>query len=294
MVLSVRSEKDAVSLIVQAKDAEAAQKLQTMADKGLNLMRQQIQGDASLREMLQALQQIGPRAVEDRVVLNVDLKLVGELVATTVARARASAGRSQCVNNLKLITLAMHNYHSKKKSFPPAYNQGPDGKPLLSWRVHILPYLDQQQALYAEFHLDEPWDSPHNKALIAKMPAVYACPSVPGLAESGKTTYLGPRGEKTMFPGARGVEIKEVTDGTSNTILVIEGNADQAVVWTRPDDWELGENPDMKTLFGTHIGGTNAAFADGSVHFLRDIVRPEVIRKLMTRNGGEVIGADEY
>ena len=204
MVLSLRREKDAVSLIVQAKDAEAAQKLQTMAEKGLNLMRQQIQGDASVREMLRALQQLGPRAVEDRVVLNVDLKLVGELVATTVARARASAGRSQCVNNLKMIALAMHNYHSSKKSFPPAYNQGPDGKPLLSWRVHILPYLDQQQALYDEFHLDEPWDSPHNKALIAKMPAVYACPSVPGLAESGKTTYLGPRGEKTIFPGPEG------------------------------------------------------------------------------------------
>ena len=75
---------------------------------------------------------------------------------------------------------------------------------------------------------------------------------------------------------------------------MIEGNADQAVVWTRPDDWELGENTDMKTLFGTHLRGTNAAFADGSVHFLRDIVKPEVIRKLMTRNGGEVIGADEY
>ena len=69
----------------------------------------------------------------------------------------------------------MHNYHLAHGHFPPAYNKSPDGKPLLSWRVHILPYLEQK-SLYDEFHKDEPWDSEHNKALITRMPAVYYLP----------------------------------------------------------------------------------------------------------------------
>ena len=86
-----------------------------------------------------------------------------------------NAARSQCINNLKQIGLAMHNYHAMHKTFPPAYTVDKAGKPLLSWRVLILPYLEQD-ALYKEFHLDEPWDSEHNRALIDRMPATYRCP----------------------------------------------------------------------------------------------------------------------
>ena len=90
--------------------------------------------------------------------------------------AREAAIRAQCTNNEKQIALALHNYHDQHNSFPPAFSQGKDGKPLLSWRVLILPFLDQQQALYDQFHLDEAWDSPHNRTLIAKMPAVLSLP----------------------------------------------------------------------------------------------------------------------
>ena len=98
------------------------------------------------------------------------------LLLPAVQSAREAARRAQCVNNLKQIGLAMHNYASANGGFPPAAIVDPRGKPLLSWRVAILPYLDANP-LYAKFKLDEPWDSPHNKELLKYMPAVYGCPS---------------------------------------------------------------------------------------------------------------------
>ena len=105
----------------------------------------------------------------------------------------------QCINNLKQIGLAMHNYHARHKTFPPAYTVDKDGKPLLSWRVLILPYLEQD-ALYKEFHLDEPWDSEHNRALIDRMPTTYLCPGGSSKrADRGKTTYLTRAARRRSF-----------------------------------------------------------------------------------------------
>ena len=86
-----------------------------------------------------------------------------------------AARRAQSMNNLKQFALAMHNYHDTNGKFPAASSFDKDGKPLLSWRVHVLPYLEQAE-LYKQFHLDEPWDSEHNKKLIEKMPNVLASP----------------------------------------------------------------------------------------------------------------------
>src|SRR5205085_607175 len=105
---------------------------------------------------------------------------------------------AQCVNNLKQIGLAFHNYADQKDGFPAAAITGPGGKPLLSWRVAILPYIEQQ-ALYQKFKLDEPWDSPHNKELIKYMPTVYACPSRNRDAEPGMTAYRVFAGKDTLL-----------------------------------------------------------------------------------------------
>ena len=107
----------------------------------------------------------------------------------------------QSQNNLKQLNLAILVYEHAHGSFPPAYTTGKDGKPLLSWRVHILPYMDQD-ALYKQFHLDEPWDSEHNKALVAQMPAAYKHPRST-VAGEGKTHYLTVRSEKSVFPAPR-------------------------------------------------------------------------------------------
>ena len=119
------------------------------------------------------------------------------LLLPAVQAAREAARRSQSMNNLKQIALAMHNYHDTFTAFPPAYSVDKDGKPLLSWRVHILPVSSSSTPLYQEFHLDEPWDSDHNKKLIARMPQIYRSPN--SMAEPGKTVYLGNAGKDGVF-----------------------------------------------------------------------------------------------
>ena len=160
--------------------------------------------------------------------------------------AREAARRAQSMNNLKQIGLAMHNYHDARRPFPPAFKADKDGKPLLSWRVLILPYLEEDE-LYQQFHLDEPWDSEHNKKLIDKMPDVYKSPNS-SLAGEGKTNYLTVRGEKTIFSGGKGARIADIADGTSNTIMVVEAADEKAVPWTKPDDFEYDENNPLKGL----------------------------------------------
>src|SRR5262249_10846274 len=150
---------------------------------------------------------------------------IDEQQPTTDSAENASSRRTaptrdevQCQNNLRQIGLALHNYHDAYGNFPPQASFDKSGKPLLSWRVHILPFLEQEE-LDREFHLDEPWDSDHNKKLIDRMPPIYRCPKQK-LKESGKTTYLAPVGEKAIFSGGqKGMRLSDVIDGTSNTML---------------------------------------------------------------------------
>jgi Protein of unknown function (DUF1559) len=213
--------------------------------------------------------------------------------------AQLSRGRAQSTNNLKQIGLALHNFHSANDHFPTDV-RGKDGKPLLSWRVSILPFIEQQ-ALFQEFHQDEPWDSPHNKALIARMPNTYSIPDG-GPAEPGMTFYRGLAGIDTLFDPkkAEGVKLAEITDGTSNTIALVE--AKEAVPWTKPES-ELpadeGPNPErikaaLDAVGGHFEGGFNALFCDGAVRFIRSTVALPVFRALITRASGEVISSESF
>jgi prepilin-type processing-associated H-X9-DG protein len=158
--------------------------------------------------------------------------------------------------------------------------------------VAILPYVEQQE-LYNKFKLDEPWDSPHNKPLIKEMPRVYLCPDRKD-AEPGTTTYRVFVGEGALFQEGVGTPIQAVTDGTSNTVMVVEST--DAVPWTKPDDLKF--DPAAKlSLYGAgspHRDGLQALFADGSVHFIKKTIALQVWKALITRAGGEVIAADAY
>ncbi len=126
------------------------------------------------------------------------------------------------------------------------------------------------------------------------MPAVYHCPSgSPTPAKEGKTSYLTPRGPATIFPGAEAVKIQDITDGTSNTIFVVDASDAAAVTWTKPDDWDIAVELKVQSLFGHHPKGTNFGFADGSVRFLKETITPKLLRELTTRNGGEIIYWDD-
>ena len=245
--------------------------------------------DGALEKGLEVISQLRPPAQGDPITRKAELEKTAEPVVVPIQQASEADRRARCANNLEQIGQAMHRYRSTYGTFPPAYSKSPEGKPLLSWRVHILPFL-QQQELYDEFHKDEPWDSPHNTSLISRMPAVYICPSwsrVP--ANVGKTSYLTPRGPATIFPGAEAVKMQEITDGLAHTLLVAEASDAAAVTWTKPDDWDIAVELKAQSLFGHHPNGTNFAFADGSVLFLEKTITPKVLQALTTRNGSEVV-----
>ncbi|HYT87230.1 MAG TPA: TIGR03067 domain-containing protein [Gemmataceae bacterium] len=203
--------------------------------------------------------------------------------AGQTAQQRASA------NNLKQIGLAMHNYHDTYKKFPTNAIYSKDGKPLLSWRVAILPFIDEN-ALYQQFKLDEPWDSEHNKKLLDKMPMVYA--PVGGAAAGPNTTFYQVfTGPGTIFEGTTGIRLPAITDGTSNTILAVE--AGKAVPWTKPDDIPFDPKKDLPTLGGLFKEGFNILMADGSVRFVRRGFDVPTLRAAITRNGGEVLDLDK-
>ncbi len=176
------------------------------------------------------------------------------LLLPAVQAAREAARRVQCVNNEKLLALGLHNYESVNGTFPPPAILDRAGKPLLSWRVTILPYIDQQ-ALYNEFHLDEPWDSDHNKNLIARMPKTYTCPSRPN-PEPGTTNYRIFTGKGTAFDQPEGTKLADITDGLSNTLGLVE--AKEAVIWTKPEGLPFtGDGAAALNLAGSsHAGGS--------------------------------------
>jgi prepilin-type processing-associated H-X9-DG protein len=222
------------------------------------------------------------------------MRLKGDWAAPSVAllqavqQVRGAANRVQSTNNLKQIALAMHNYHDTYGRFPAHAIYGKDGKPLLSWRVSLLPFLDQD-GLYKEFHLDEPWDSEHNKKLLEKMPPVFV---LRGMEEKNphKTVYQGFVGTGAFFEGTQGIRITDITDGTSNTIMIVE--AAKPVPWTKPEDLTYEADKPLPKLGGHFPNGFNAAYCDGSVRMLSNNLQEKTLRALITRNGGEVIESD--
>jgi hypothetical protein len=271
-------------VVIQSRDAEAAQDLQNLVEKVFQALGREARDVPDFPKLLEL---VTPKAKGDRLLLNVGKEAYTKLMAPAVFKVRQAAQRTQSVNNLKQLALAMHNYHDTHKSFPTAANYGKDGKALLSWRVHILPYVEAG-ALYQEFHLDEPWDSPHNKKLIARMPAVYRSPQQKN-ADLHKTAYLVVTGKDAIFSGKKGSQIRDITDGTTNTIMIVEAADDQAVTWTKPADFSMDSKDPLKKLVRPGAQGFNAAFADGAVRFISAAIELSTLRAMFTRSGGEVI-----
>lgn len=217
------------------------------------------------------------------VAVQADVALLKPVVQS-VLKPQAAAARSRSANNLKQIALAMHNYASTYGVFPAAAIVDKKGKPLLSWRVAILPYIEQNN-LYKQFKLDEPWDSDHNKKLAETRVAVYTLPY--GTPKGSETHYRVFVGGGAAFDMVQGTKIAQFTDGTSNTMLVFESA--EGTPWTKPDEVEFNPKQDVMKYFRFETGVCNVAMADGSVRALAKSIDEKVLKLIIQRDDGQPI-----
>ena len=220
------------------------------------------------------------------------------LLLPVIQASREAARRATCANNLKQIGLAMHTYHDAFGCFPPAYLPDEKGRPKHSWRVLILPFMEEG-ALYDQYDFNQPWNGPNNSALAARMPRVYRCPSE---KENGPTltSYLMVVGPGAISDGPTARKMQDITDGLSNTIMVVEA-ARSNVNWMQPQDFDaaevgsgvnsrpFGRLPGIWGIRSDHPNGAYVLFCDGSVHFLPESVDLGALRGFTTIAGGEAI-----
>lgn len=233
------------------------------------------------------------RTVRLRASAGVDVAaLLKNIVLPLQASAGAASRRAQSVNHMKQLGLAMHNYVSSKNRIPPAVVIGPDGKTPHSWRVELLPYLEQQD-LYNQYKMDEPWDSPSNRKVLEARPDLFGYPGSDD--DPTHAAYFVVVGPSTIFPpDGKGTQVREITDGTTNTILVVE--AKRPIPWTKPEDipFDTDGPPPKFGGFQPELHGYNVTIGDGSVKFIKDTIDDSTLKALFTRNGGELISRDKF
>jgi hypothetical protein len=205
--------------------------------------------------------------------------------------AHESARIVQCKSNMHNIGLALHAYHEAHGHYPPAYIADANGKPMHSWRVLILPYLNQQP-LFDAYRMDEPWDGPNNSKLQKWMPPVYRCPSDKPVTNC--SSYLAVVGMETAWPNDQFVSNADFKngDGAANTIQIVE-SSNSGINWMEPRDLDFKQiiqqvkNAQNPHLGSSHPHSDNVLLADGSIHWLEKDTSEKRLKALLTIRGGE-------
>jgi hypothetical protein len=208
------------------------------------------------------------------------------------AQARSS-WKMQCCNNLKQIGLALQQYEKCYGCLPPAVVSDAKGKPMHSWRVLVLQFIDED--LYRQYSFNEPWDGPNNRRLADKIRGIYHCPSDPGSPDN--RSFVAVVGPGTAWPATGSVKTSDMRDGPENTIWVVE-TAESGINWMEPRDLTFGQmdfhvnGESRNSISSCHTGSANVISADCRVIVLRDTLQPETVRAMLTIAGDETISPD--
>jgi hypothetical protein len=224
---------------------------------------------------------------------------VGLALASVIAcmapvgiHSREAARRSQCSNHLKQLGFALQNYHDTYGSFPPAYLTDAQGQPMHSWRVLLLPFVEEE-ALYKQYRFDEPWNGPNNSKLHDQMPRIFGCPSDKN-SYSDMTSYLAVVGPNTAWPGEQATSMKDVTDAVSDTLLLAEAR-DTGIHWLEPRDFHVTQiaptiNPERgQGISSGHKEGAYILLIDCSVRYLADDLPADQLEAILSIAGGETV-----
>ncbi|MBN2476889.1 MAG: DUF1559 domain-containing protein [Pirellulales bacterium] len=237
------------------------------------------------------------------------LLLLAALSLSNSGAAREAPRRLCCLNNVKQIMLGICNYESAHGRFPPAYTTDAAGRPMHSWRVLILPYIERTD-LFEKYHFDEPWDGPNNRKLATETPREYLCPSQPG-GPRGTTSYVAVVGPHTVWQDPEGVPVKSIPDGAPNSVMIVEV-ADSGINWMEPRDlsfemarrglgpngkrlgvWHRNVRDDDFTFCSEQVNAVSVGFVDASARSLRPDIPAETWEALLTIDGGESVDVDQ-
>jgi len=251
------SRDEPAKMLALAVDEKSAKYLKSVAEEFQKTLRDM--HAANREEIIRSApsQRVGQLAVDvsDKILSGISLEQEGriirgslkaedglvaaaELFVESLAESYRMSQRWERRSEVRKIGQAMNGYHEEHGRFPPAASYSKDGKPLLSWRVHLLPYLDGGEELYEKLELDQPWDSEHNKKLLDQMPAVYAFDRQAG---GTHTRLLAVVGENTAMRAKKSVKREAITDATDETVVAVEVGAAHAVPWTQPAELSAAE-----------------------------------------------------
>jgi hypothetical protein len=282
----------ATRMVVQARSPEGARQMQKLIELALAAAADErpdskaVQPPAGLAQLARLLDfEVDGNRVQWRIDRQHTAKMAEALRPILISQ-QGQLGLRKSVDNIRAIGLAVANFYAAHRAYPTPATYDKAGRPLLSWRVHVLAYMPYaaENQLYHEFHLNEPWDSEHNKKLIERMPSIYRRPFAN--ANSAKTPYQVPIGEKTAFrPGIK-MELRDIKDGTSKTIAIVEVDPEHEVIWTKPDDWEVDWNDPTKGLAGGPGTAFIACFLDTAVCSIPKSIDKEVLRRFLMADDG--------